>query len=106
MSDATNNENDRDVVVFQDEDGTEIELDVVDYFTHKDQEYAVLMDLSALSEDEGEQDEEQDVYIMKVVVTDETEEFLPVDDELMEELSTIVEQRLFSEDEEDEKDEE
>lgn len=83
----------RDVVVFTDDEGNEIELDVIDYFEHAGQEYAVLTDLSAESEEE---EGEQDVYIFKLVVNeeDETEEFLPADDELMEVLSAIVEERL------------
>lgn len=102
MSNTENNENDRDVVVFQDEDGKEIELDVIDYFVHDGQEYAVLMDLDALPEDGETSDEDQDVFIMKVMVNEDTEEFLPVDDDLMETLSAIVESRLFGEDDETE----
>ena len=37
-------EDDRDIVVFSDDDGNEFELEVVDYFEHEDQEYAVLVD--------------------------------------------------------------
>lgn len=88
-------EMERDIVVFTDDDGNEIELDVIDYFEHDGQEYAVLTDLSAEAEDEDAEGE-QDVYIFKLVVNeeDETEEFLPADDELMETLSAIVEERL------------
>ncbi|MEA4971178.1 MAG: DUF1292 domain-containing protein [Candidatus Pelethousia sp.] len=86
-------EMERDTVVFTDDDGNEIELDVIDYFEHEGQEYAVLTDLSVETEDE---DCEQDVYIFKLVVNEEeeTEEFLPADDELMDTLSAIVEERL------------
>lgn len=88
-------EMERDVVVFTDDDGNEIELDVIDYFEHEGQEYAVLADLGAEA-DENDADYEQDVYIFKLVVNeeDETEEFLPADDELMDTLSAIVEERL------------
>lgn len=95
----------RDVVVFSDDEGNEFELDVIDYFEYEGQEYAILMDLSASAEDECEcececEDEEceesgqQDVYIMKVVVKGDVEEFLPADEELMDVLSAIVEKRL------------
>lgn len=104
-------EEERDVVVFSDDEGNEFELDVIDYFEHEGQEYAVLMDLSALPE-EGEAPEgcdhencdctEQDVYIMKVVVDGDMEEFLPADDELLDTLADIVEQRLGSIEIEDE----
>lgn len=91
----------RDVVVFADDDGNEFELDVIDYFDHEGQEYAVLMDLSALNECECEDEEcdcgQQDVYIMKVVVNGDMEEFLPADDDKMDVLAAIVEQRLSEE---------
>lgn len=96
-------EEERDVVVFSDDDGNEFELDVIDYFEHKGQEYAVLMDLSALPEDDEHDEEEcdcsdeQDVYIMKVVVKDDMEEFLPADEAMMDELADIVEKRLSEE---------
>ena len=85
----------RDVVVFTDDDGNEIELDVIDYFEHDGQEYAVLTDLSADVE-EDDMEYEQDVYIFKLVVNeeDDTEEFLPADEALMDTLSAIVEERL------------
>jgi len=92
----------RDVVVFVDDDGNEFELDVIDYFEHEDQEYAVLMDLSELTDCECEDEEcdchQHDVYIMKVVVNGEMEEFLPADDDKMDVLAAIVEQRLADED--------
>jgi len=95
----------RDIVVFSDDEGNEFELDVIDYFEHEGTEYAVLMDLSAAEcgcgEEECDCDAEQDVYIMKVVVTDDVEEFLPADDEKMDILSAIVEERLNRMDEEE-----
>lgn len=91
-------EEERDVVVFADDDGNEFELDVIDYFDYEGQEYAVLMDLSDLDECDCEKEDcecnEHDVFIMKVVVTDDMEEFLPADDDKMDALAAIVEQRL------------
>ncbi|MEA5058767.1 MAG: DUF1292 domain-containing protein [Clostridia bacterium] len=90
-------EMERDIVVFTDDEGNEIELDVIDYFEHEGQEYAVLTDLGAEAEaEEDDADCEQDVYIFKLVVNeeDETEEFLPADEELMDTLTAIVEERL------------
>ena len=88
-------EMERDIVVFTDDDGNEIELDVIDYFEHDGQEYAVLTDLEA-EVDEADEGAEQEVYIFKLVVNeeDDTEEFLPADDELMDTLAAIVEERL------------
>lgn len=103
-------EEERDVVVFSDDEGNEFELDVIDYFEHEGQEYAVLMDLSDMPDCECEQDDcecsEQDVYIMKVVVNGDTEEFLPADEALMDVLSAIVEERLGEIDIEDEEEDE
>lgn len=97
-------EEERDYVVFSDDDGNEFELDVIDYFEYEGQEYAVLMDLSELDCDCGEEDcdcaAEQDVYIMKIVVNGDMEEFLPADEDMMDTLAEIVEKRLMAEEEE------
>ncbi len=104
-------EEERDVVVFSDDEGNEFELDVIDYFDYEGQEYAVLMDLSDVPDGECEDEDcdhdhaEQDVYIMKVVVNGDTEEFLPADENLMDVLSAIVEERLGELDVEDEEEE-
>ena len=89
-------EEERDLVTFTDDDGNEFELEVVDYFEHEDQEYAVLMSPEDL--DNEDEEKETEVYIMKIVVNGEYEEFVPADDDKMEELIKIVEQR-FDEDE-------
>lgn len=90
----------RDFVTFTDDDGKEFELDIVDYFEYEGDEYAVLMDLS---EDECECEDEEceaaqhDVYIMKIVVDGDEENFVPADEDKFEALSAIVEERLNSE---------
>lgn len=89
-------EEERDVVVFSDDEGNEFELEVIDYFDHEDQEYAVLMDT-----EDCDCEHETEVYIMKVVVNGEMEEFLPADEDKMEELIKIVEDRIAAWDEED-----
>jgi len=104
-------EEERDVVVFADDDGNEIELDVVDYFEYEGQEYAVLMDFSACQNDccQGCEDCEeapQDIYIMKIVVNGDMEEFLPIEDEnLLQDLANVAEERLMAMDFEDEDEE-
>lgn len=111
-------EEQRDLVVFSDDEGNEFELEIVDYFDHEGQEYAVLIDPESGcgcgcgcecedDECEGEHDHEHEhgseVYIMKIVVNGEYEEFLPADEDKMEALSKIVEERFEAmEDEEDE----
>lgn len=94
-------EEEKDVLVLLDEEGEEIEMEILDYFSHEDQEYALL---TALCKEEGCQHcqgEEQELYIMKVVVNGDMEEFQPVEEEKMEELIETVE-ALFGYDEDSE----
>ena len=113
-------EEERDLVVFSDDEGNEFELEIVDYFDYEGQEYAVLVDpesgcgCGCACEDEAceekhEHDHEHgaEVYIMKIVVNGEYEEFLPADEDKIEALSKIVEERFEAmEDDDDEDDEE
>ena len=88
----------RDFVEIEDDEGNKFELDVIDYFEHEGQEYAILMDLNALEEDEELDDNaEQEVYILKVVQDGDYEEFRPPDEDKMEALIAIAEE-LLSED--------
>lgn len=85
-------EDDRDIVVFSDDEGNEFELEVIDYFDHEEQEYAVLVD--ADEPEEGEEEVETEVYIMKVIVNGDMEEFVPADEDKLDELIKIVEERM------------
>lgn len=88
-------EEERDFVVFTDDDGNEFELDVIEYFDYNGDEYAVLIDTNEQCDCENEEecDCEQGLYIMKIVVNeaDDTEEFVPPADEDMPELIKLVE---------------
>lgn len=84
----------RDFVVFTDDEGNEFELDVLGYFEYEEQEYAILSDAAEDVEEDFE------VYIMKVVVNGEEEEFLPADDDKMDILAEIAEELLAGEDDE------
>lgn len=100
-------EEERDLVVFSDDEGNEKTMEVLDYFFYEGQEYAVLTeaDECGCGDDECECAEEADAYIMKVVPTGEDEEeFLPVEDELMDRLIEFVQNELYA-DEEDGDDE-
>ncbi len=114
-------QDERDIVVFTDDEGNDFELEVMDYFFYNGQEYAVLSDPEAAGEgceecahDEACEDEacegcaDQEVYIMKIVpMDDDMEEFVPVEDEsLMEKLIAIVERRFDGEEVGDDPDEE
>ncbi len=103
-------ENEQDLVVFTDDDGKELTLEVLDYFFYNGQEYAVLTDVVEDGEEQAdghcstcgvegcEHDEEESLYIMKVVaVGDDQEEFVPVEDDLMETLIKIVQERFEEE---------
>lgn len=94
----------RDFVVFTDEDGNEFELDVIGYFDYKDDEYAILADCGCAECEDENCDEcgdgEGGLYIMRIIVNEEnnTEEFVPPADEDMDALIELAEQ-LLSDDE-------
>ncbi|MDR3085475.1 MAG: DUF1292 domain-containing protein [Christensenellaceae bacterium] len=126
-------EDERDIVVFTDEEGNDLELEVLDYIFYNGEEYAVL---AAVEEEEHEHhhhdhdhaahehdhahehghhhhdhahdEEEQELYLMKVVqLEDDMEEFVPIeDDALMDALIEIVQNNFAAEYEEGEEDEE
>ena len=78
----------KDLVVFTDEEGNEVELEVVDYFDYDGDEYAVMIDPAT------EEDEDQDRFVFKIEVDGEYENFVPADEDKMDALSQIVEARL------------
>ena len=94
----------RDYVVFTDEDGKEFELDVIKYFFYKDNEYAILADCSCGCDcescEEECDDEEGGLYIMRIIVSEDgqTEEFVPPEDEDMDELIAMAEEVLGEDD--------
>ena len=79
---------DKDIVVFNDEEGNEIELEVVDYFDYENEEYAVMIDPAAVDDDE------RDLFVFRIQVNGEYEEFLPADEDKMDILSKIVDALL------------
>ena len=108
----TMNEEDRDIVEFTDEDGNSLLLEVLDTFFYNGEEFAVLGDVEedeceCETCDEGTCEHEHSLYIMKIETStdengEEIEEFIPVEDSLMEALIEIVQTRFLEEDEEDE----
>ena len=85
-------EDERDLVTFTDEEGNEFDLEVIDYFEHNGKEYAVLVDADLPEEPE----EDFEVCIMEIIVNEEEdmEEFVPVPDDLLDELFAIAEKRM------------
>lgn len=93
-------DNEQDLIVFKDDDGNELTLEVLDYFFYNGQEYAVLTESEAQAEETADQEEDDadSLYIMQVVqVDDEMEEFIPVEEDLMETLVNIVMTRFDEE---------
>ena len=101
-------EDERDIVVFEDDAGNEIAMEVLDYLAYEGKEYALLTDLVE-DDEEIDEDEPAEAYIMEVrPVGDDMEEFVQVEDEeLAKLLMEIFESEDFDElyDEEDEEDE-
>lgn len=89
----------RDLVVFEDDDGNELTLEVLDYLAYEGKEYALLTEYVEDDEDDGDEDEPIEAYIMEVrPVGEDQEEFVPVDDDLAEVLIKIFESEDFDDD--------
>lgn len=93
-----------DIIDFEDEDGNIIPFAVIDYVFYNGEEYALL---SEVTENESEE-EGQECIVCKVVAEteedgDETETFVPVEDEkLAQKLIDIFNTKLADEEKEEE----
>jgi tryptophanyl-tRNA synthetase len=95
----------KDLVVFEDDAGNELTMEVLDYLCYEGKEYALLTEYVEDDDDEDEEGEIE-VTIMEVVpVGDDQEEFLPIDDALAEKILAIFESDEFEEVYEDEEEE-
>jgi hypothetical protein len=111
-----------DIVEGTDEEGNKVLLQVMEYFFYNGEEYVVLGAAEEGEEEACEEckcetcghedghEHETDLYIMKVLTSteengEEVEEFVPVDEELMDKLIQVV-QTNFSEENDDEEDDE
>ena len=95
----------RDLVVFEDDAGNELTMEVLDYLCYEGKEYALLTEY--VEDDDDDEEGEVEVMIMEVQpVGEDQEEFLPIDDELAEKIMQIFEidefDEVFEDDEEDE----
>ena len=98
-------DDERDIVVFEDDDGNELTMEVLDYLSYEGNDYALLTEYVEDEEDIDE-DEPEEVYIMQIVpVGDDQEEFVPVDEDLAETLLAIFEARDFDDFEMDDEEE-
>ena len=99
-------DDERDLVVFEDDAGNELTMEVLDYFFYEGNEYALLTEASEACEgcEDGECEGCEslgETYVMQIVpVGEDEEEFVPVDDDLMEQLIHVVETAFDEDDEE------
>ncbi len=87
-----------DIVVFEDEQGNEVEFEIQFTFEHKGETYAVLTEAC---EEEPVDEEAPDMFILRVVTNGDEEEFVAVEEDMMDELIGVVEE-IFEEEMEDE----
>lgn len=102
-----------DLVVFEDDQGNQITMEVIDYFFYEGKEYAMLTDYKEDSECDACEKEDcdgcpqQEIVIMRVEpVGDDEEEFVPVDEALASRLIEMIESGAFDDDFEEEEDDE
>jgi tryptophanyl-tRNA synthetase len=89
----------RDLVVFEDDAGNQMTMEVLDYLAYEGKEYALLTEY-VQDDDDGNEDEPVEVSIMEVVpVGEDQEEFVPIDDALAEKLLKIFESQDFDDEE-------
>ena len=94
-------EEERDLVVFEDDAGNQITMEVLDYLFYEGRQYALLSELSETCDAcETETcegcDTPREAYVMEVVdAGDDMEEFVPVDEALAEKLIDIMENSDF-----------
>ncbi len=105
-----NDEERMDIIEGTDEDGNKLLLRVEKYFFFNGEEYVLLCDgcdcEDCAHEHEHGGEHEAALYVMKVEVSndedgEEIEEFVPVDEDLMDKLIEAVEQSYLEEDEEE-----
>ncbi len=85
----------RDILALVGDDGEEFEVEILDYFIFEDEEYALL---TPFDEDcqchDCDCDDEQELYILRVVINGDMEEFHPVDEDKINKLSDAVDAYL------------
>jgi len=90
------NELDLDLVVFEDDDGNELTMEVLDYLSYEGREYALLAEYDPNLTEESE--EVREAFVMEIVPAadnEEFEEFVPVEEALAEKLIEIFQSTDF-----------
>ena len=96
-----------DLVVFEDDKGNEIKMEVLDYLFYEGKEYALLTEYDETEACQSCEEKACDgcekareAFVMEVVpVDDDMEEFVPVDEALGEKIFDIFENSDFDEEE-------
>lgn len=97
----------RDLVVFEDDAGNELTMEVLDYLCYEGKEYALLTEFVEDADEDEDEDEALDVMVMEVrPVDDENEEFVPIDDDLASQILSVFESSEFDDTLEDDEGEE
>ena len=95
-----------DLVTFEDDEGNEITMEVLDYFFYEGKQCALLTVYDEDAAEDEDEDSEVDTYIMEVVpVGEEDEEFVMVPEELEEKLIELIQSGAFGDDEFDDEEE-
>lgn len=90
------NEMDLDLVVFEDDDGNELTMEVLDYLSYEGKEYALLAEYDpTLTEDSEDVREAFVMEIRQAEDDEEFEEFVPVEEALAEKLIEIFQSTDF-----------
>ena len=88
-----------DFITITDEEGNDIELEMVDALEHKGQTYMAFFPV--LSEDDDEDNEDNGLIILKTIVEDGEELLSTLDsDEELDEVYDLFMEQLFAEEEE------
>ena len=98
-----------DLVVFEDDQGNEIKMEVLDYLFYEGKEYALLTEYDETEACQScekkacdDCEKAREAFVMEVVpVDDDMEEFVPVDEKLGEKIFDIFENSDFDEEEEE-----
>lgn len=97
------NSMEEDIIDFEDEDGNVIPFAVIDYVFYNGEEYALLTEVT----DEPEEEDNQECIVCRISAEtedgEETESFVPVEDEaLAQKLVDIFNTKMSDEEKEDE----
>lgn len=96
----------KDLLIFTNDEGEEVKLEVLEYFEFEEDEYALLIDPCQHVDKDHCHDsecechgEETEVIVMRVVVDGDVEEFIPVEEDKLDDIVEFLQKSLDEEDE-------